>query len=110
MELKEHIDVADENSYVFIERAWFQGPPRIWGAHSRGHAPRKSTTSLSAASRLPLEIVETITTNLACDSDKDSLYACSRTCYSWYIAAVLYLHKSLVLKVRKVPLNTDLSH
>ena len=50
---------------------------------------------LSIASRLPLEIIQSIIDHLAFDTH--SLHACSLTCYSLYIAAVPHLHHHLII-------------
>jgi len=49
----------------------------------------------SPATRLPLELVETIIDYLIYDIR--SLRACTLTCYSWYIAAVHHLHYTLII-------------
>ena len=50
-------------------------------------------TRPSSDARLPLEIVEIVIAQLV--YDMESLHACSRTCYSWYIAAVPHLYHTL---------------
>jgi hypothetical protein len=52
-----------------------------------------STAHLSPIAKLPQELVELIISHLI--YDKRTLLACSTTCYSWYIAAVLHLHHTL---------------
>jgi len=52
-----------------------------------------------SACRLPHEIVEMITTYLV--HDLDALKACSSTCRSWYLAAVPYLHHTLILRDKR---------
>ena len=51
-------------------------------------------TGSSPAARLPLEVVEIITAHLIYETD--SLFACSLTCYSWYIATIPHLHHTLI--------------
>jgi len=53
-------------------------------------------TCPSPAMRLPLEVVEIIIRYLF--YDMHSLRACTLTCYSWYIAAVPHLHRTLAIK------------
>ena len=55
-----------------------------------GNAPPETPTEHGAASRLPYEIVEMITTHIA--HDLHALKAFSLTCYSWYISAAPHLH------------------
>ena len=52
-----------------------------------------SSTRSSPVITLPLEVVQTVIACLV--GDTRSLLACSRTCYSWYIAAVPHLHDTL---------------
>jgi len=52
-------------------------------------------TRSSPATRLPLEVVQMVTVHLI--NDTRGLLACSLTCYSWYIAAVPYLHRTLTI-------------
>jgi len=53
-----------------------------------------STTRASPATKLPLEIIQMIIAHLAYDTP--NLLTCTLTCYSWYLAAVPRLHRTLV--------------
>ena len=57
-----------------------------------GNAPPETPTAHGAASRVPYEIVEMITTHIA--HDLHALKAFSLTCYSWYISAAPHLHRT----------------
>ena len=77
-----------------IKRAWCHGLARIRRMCS---AIVSHKTRQSSAPMLPLEIVEIIIAQLIYDIQ--SLRACSRTCYSWYIAAVPHLHCTFITPV-----------
>ena len=74
-------------------RVWYRALTRIRKMRSTNPPPETPIKLSSPAVRLPLEIVEMIMTHLICD--RQSLLACSLTCYSWYIAAVPHLHHTL---------------
>ena len=70
-------------------------PSRFRGILSGGASPNPPrATGSSPAARLPLEVVEIITAHLTYETD--SLFACSLTCYSWYIATTPHLHHTLI--------------
>ena len=71
---------------LLVKPLWHRTPARIRGTDSGGAPPETSTT-------LPLEVVEVITAHLI--HDTPSLRACALTSYSWYIAAVPYLHQAV---------------
>jgi len=81
---------------LFAKRVWYRSQARIQRTRSGGSLPSEtSTTCVSYAARLALEIVEMIIAYLAYDTP--SLRACTLTCYSWYIAAVPHLHYNLFI-------------
>ena len=63
---------------------------------SGGASPEASITRSSPATRLPSELVEIIIAYLF--YDMCSLRACTMSCYSWYIAAVPHLHRTLTIE------------
>ena len=77
-------------------RVWYRSVARIWRMCSGSTPPKTPTTCSSPAARVPQEIIEIIIVNII--YDKRSLRACSLTCYSWYIAAVPHLHRTLVTR------------
>ena len=64
-------------------------------------SPETHTTRSSPNIRIPLEIVEMITTHLIYDTR--SLLACSLTCFSWYIAAVTHLYHTFTIQTYSYP-------
>jgi hypothetical protein len=52
-----------------------------------------SAASPSLITKLPQDLVEVIISYFIYDTS--TLLACSTTCYSWYIASVPHLHRSL---------------
>jgi len=82
---------------LLVERALYRTLARIRKICSGGVSPETSPTHSSPATRLPLEVVEMIIAYLA--YDKRSLFACTLTCRSWYIAAVRYVHRTLTVNI-----------
>ena len=80
---------------LLVKRALYRTLAGIRKTRSGGVSPETSPTHSSPATRLPLEVVETIIAYLA--YDKRSLRACTLTCYSWYIVAVPYLYRTLTV-------------
>ena len=79
-------------SELLFNRLWYRSIAKIKWFFREG-APEAPTIRPSPATKLPLELVETIFSYLIYDAR--SLLACSMTCYSWYIAAVPHLHHTL---------------
>jgi hypothetical protein len=86
---------------LLFKRALYRTLAWVRKVCSGGVSPETPAIHSSPATRLPLEVVETIIGYLA--YDKRSLRACVLTCYSWYIAAVPRLHYTLTVSVD--PLN-----
>ena len=76
-----------------LKRVWYTIQVGIRRMYSGGTSPENSP-----ATRLPLEVVETIIAHLA--HDVHGLRACTLTCSSWYIAAVPHLHRALPIGPR----------
>ena len=64
---------------------------------SGGASRETPPTHCSPAARLPFEVVEMFIAYLKYDTA--SLRACTMTCYSWYMAAVPHLHRTLTVNV-----------
>ena len=79
-------------SELFVNRLWYRTKAKIKQSLCGG-TPEAPTACPSPITKLPQELVEIIISYFV--HDKRSLLACSRTCYSWYIASVSYLHHSL---------------
>ena len=80
---------------LLINLIWYRTLALIWWALEGGPFLKPSTRPSSPATRLPLELVETIISYFIYDTR--SLCACTLTCYSWYIAAVPHLHYNLFI-------------
>ena len=74
---------------------WYRTKSRIRATRSEGASPGTCTIRSSPAMRLPQEIVEAVVAYLI--YDLPSLRSCSLTSYSWYIAAVPHLHRTLFI-------------
>ena len=80
---------------LFVKRIWYRTLAGIRTVRFPGASHNASTTAWSSSVVwLPQEIVNMIVAHLI--YDKRSLLACSLTCYSWYIAAVPHLHRTLI--------------
>ena len=66
-------------------------------------SPKTSPASSSPATRLPLEIIEMVVAYLT--HDTPSLFTCSLTCYSWYIAVFPHLHHTLTISTNSLYKN-----
>ena len=76
-------------------RVWYRTLAGIWRICFGCASPKVVATPSSAATRFPHETVEMIIAHLIYDNC--SLLACSRTCYSWYIAVVPHPHHTLTI-------------
>ena len=81
----------------FLKRVLHRNRAGIQKMCSGGTSPGTHTTCSSPAMRLPHEIIEIIFTYFA--SDFRTLWSCSLTCYSWYIAAVPRINPILTIIV-----------
>lgn len=77
-------------------RVWYKTVARIRGTRPGGDSRDSLATQTSPATKLPQEIIHAITAHLF--DDKYSLFACSLTYYSWYIAAAPHLHRTLIIR------------
>jgi hypothetical protein len=82
---------------LFVKRVFYRTLARIREVGSGDTSPETPTAHCSPANRLPLEVVEIIIAYLKYDTR--SLRACTRTCHSWYIAAVPHLHHTLTVNI-----------
>ena len=82
---------------LFVMRVWYRTPAWIRRMCSGGASLQISTTPSSPANRLPLEVVETIVSHLIYDTR--TLCACTMISYSWYIAAVPHLYRTLIIEL-----------
>jgi len=77
---------------LLANQLWYRGKAKtkrlLRGGASETPAPRPSSIG-----SLPQELVELVVSYLI--RDTYTLLACSLTCYSWYIATVPHLHRSL---------------
>ena len=76
---------------------WYRSLARARRMFFGRASPNISAKRSFLATRIPQEIVEMIITHLI--YDRRSLTACSRTCYSWYIAAAPHLHRTLTAMI-----------
>jgi len=81
---------------LLVKRVLYRTLARIRKIRSGGASP-ETPTHCSPAARLPFEIIEMFITYLKYDTP--SLRACTMTCYSWYMAAVPHLHRTLTVNV-----------
>ena len=82
---------------LLVRRTLYRTLAGVRKIRSGGVSPETSPAHISPATRLPLEVVEKIIAYLA--YDKRSLRARTLTCYSWYIAAVPHLHRTLTVDI-----------
>ena len=82
---------------LLAAKIWWRGLTKIEQLLF-GCTSEVSTLRPSPITRLPQELVELVISYFI--RDKDALLACSVTCYSWYIAAVPYLHHTLTTDTR----------
>ena len=79
---------------LLASRLWYRTKAKIVWLFC-GNLPEVSIARPSPIARLPQELMEMV---ISCFVyDKQSLLACSMTCYSWYMIAVSYLHYSLTI-------------
>ena len=78
---------------------WHRGKTKVKGLFGKGPPTHEQTR------RFPLEIAEMIIAYLT--DDLDGLKACSLTCRSWYIAAVLHIHRTLTLEEGRLDKRRD---
>lgn len=88
-----------------VKRGWHPTLARIRGMCSGGASPKTLTARSSPTvpgglpGKLPQEIVEIIIAYLAYHTR--SLRACTLICYSWYIAALPHLHRTLFIGINR---------
>ena len=75
-------------------RVWYRTKAWIELFFSADVLPGDLIARRSPANKLPQEIVDMIISHLVYNAR--NLLACSLTCYSWYIASVPHLHRTLV--------------
>jgi hypothetical protein len=80
---------------LLVKRVWYRTRTRIRRILSGGTPPDTRVTTPSPIKIFPWEIIEMIVDQLI--YDLPTLRSCSLTCYSWYIAAVPYLHSTLIV-------------
>lgn len=79
---------------LLIMRVWYRTKAWIERFFSADVLPGDLIVRCSPANKLPQEIVDMIISHLVYNTR--NLLACSLTCYSWYIASVPHLHRTLV--------------
>ena len=84
-----------------IVTLWHQG--RAMVNHLLGDVLPQMPAAPESTCRLPHEIVEMIIGYIA---DRSTLWACSSTCRSWYIATAPHIHHTLVLGRKEKPPST----
>jgi len=87
------VRTVERNLSIRVVIAWRRGKVKI--NRLLGNTPPEVHTTHESTHSLPYEIAEMITAHIT--HDLPTLKACSLTCRSWYIIAVPYIHRTLIL-------------